>query len=226
MKKGKRRMTTDEYKKIVSASVSEEAEQAHMMAWCAWAQNTYPQLDLAVHVPNEGKRSAAAGYKLKQAGMRAGFPDFFLPVPIIDTDGRLIYSGLAIELKKTGGRPTEKQIEWLEKLEGTRHAVAICWGAEAAIELIGAYCRKDIDSIRRSTHSAEQLEAIRPKRSAPKVSKINFKRLSYFAVGCTQTAITALDILINGTVTGRSLIIALALSVVALFTMIREIGRG
>lgn len=158
-------MTTDEYKKIISASVSEEAEQAHMMAWCAWAQNTYPQLDLAVHVPNEGKRSAAAGYKLKQAGMRAGFPDFFLPVPIIGTDGRLIYSGLAIELKKTGGRPTDKQIEWLEKLEGTRHAVAICWGAEAAIELIGAHCRKDIDSIRLSTHSAEQLEAIRPKKA-------------------------------------------------------------
>lgn len=103
--KGRGSMTTDEYKKIVSASVSEEAEQAHMMAWCAWAQNTYPQLDLAVHVPNEGKRSAAAGYKLKQAGMRAGFPDFFLPVPIIDTDGRLIYSGLAIELKRQADDP-------------------------------------------------------------------------------------------------------------------------
>ena len=219
-------MTTEEYRKIVSASVSEEAEQAHMMAWCEWAQKKYPQLDLAVHVPNEGKRSAAAGYKLKQAGMRAGFPDFLLPVPIIDTDGKLIYSGLAIELKKTGGRPTDKQIDWLEKLEEAKHAVAICWGADAAIELISAYCRKDIDGIRSSSHSAEQLEAVRPRKRAPKACKTSCKRISYFAVGCIQAFITVLDILINGTVTGHSMVIALALSVAALVTMIREVGHG
>ena len=41
-----------------------------------------------------------------------------------------------------------------------------------------------------------------------------------------QSAATVADIVINGAITGRSLVIVLALSVAALFTMIREVGRG
>jgi len=31
-----------------------------------------------VHIPNEGKRSPRSGKKLKDVGLRAGFPDFFM----------------------------------------------------------------------------------------------------------------------------------------------------
>lgn len=145
MKKGKRRMTTDEYKKIVSASVSEEAEQIHLMQWCTWAQSKYPELEAIYHVPNEGKRSAVTGGKLRQMGLRSGVPDICLPVP----SGEFI--GLYIELKKVGGRLTDNQAVWLEMLERYGHCVAVCYGAEDAETVITAYLEQDIGTLDRHT---------------------------------------------------------------------------
>ena len=115
MKRGRGSMTTDEYKKIVSSSVSEEAEQIHLMQWCTWAQSKYPELEAIYHVPNEGKRSAVTGGKLRQMGLRSGVPDICLPVPSGE------YIGLYIELKKVGGRLTDNQAVWLEMLERYGH---------------------------------------------------------------------------------------------------------
>ena len=116
-------MTPEQYKKI--SAPSEGTEQIHLMQWCRWAEHKYPELAAIYHVPNEGKRSASTGGKLKKMGLRPGVPDICLPVP------KGGYSGLYIELKRIGGKPTEEQLDWLELLDNYGHCVAICEGAEA-----------------------------------------------------------------------------------------------
>lgn len=125
----------DDYKKATAPS--EDVEQAHLMKWCLFMESTFPELDCIFHIPNEGKRTAAAGGRLKQIGMRAGVPDICLPVK------RGQYSSLFIELKKIGGKPTKEQIDWLEKLERQGSCVAVCEGAETAEEVIKAYLTED-----------------------------------------------------------------------------------
>jgi len=58
---------------------SEEIEQITLFRWASFMENKYPKLRLMYHVPNEGKRSKRAGFKLKQAGLKSGVPDIVLP---------------------------------------------------------------------------------------------------------------------------------------------------
>lgn len=220
MKKGKRRMTTDEYKKIVSASVSEEAEQIHLMQWCTWAQNKYPELEAIYHVPNEGKRSAVTGGKLRQMGLRSGVPDICLPVPKGE------YIGLYIELKKVGGRLTDNQAVWLEMLERYGHCVAVCYGAEDAETVITAYLEQDIGTLDRHTLKRSRGDFKELKKRRRSSSKALYEKAICIAMAVLQSAATVADIVINGAITGRSLVIVLALSVAALFTMVRDVGHG
>lgn len=57
-------------------------------------------------------------------------------------------------------------------------------------------------------------------------SKALYEKAICIAMAVLQSAATVADIVINGAITGRSLVIVLALSVAALFTMVREVGRG
>ena len=72
------------------------------------------------HVPNEGKRSAITGARMKQAGLKAGVPDVCLPT----AHGG--YIGLYIEMKVKPNKPTG-------------HFTAICYSWEEAKELIEEY---------------------------------------------------------------------------------------
>ena len=80
-----------------------------------------------VHVPNEGKRSAAYGAKMKRMGLRSGFPDLLLPYP------RAGYHGLFIEMKTEGGKATADQKKWIAKLAARGYRAVVCVGADAAI---------------------------------------------------------------------------------------------
>lgn len=220
MKREKRKMTTEEYRKIVSASVSEEAEQIHLMQWCTWAQSKYPELEAIYHVPNEGKRSAVTGGKLRQMGLRSGVPDICLPVPSGE------YIGLYIELKKVGGRLTDNQAAWLEMLERYGHCVAVCYGAEEAETVITAYLEQDNDTL--DKHTLKQCRGdfkVLKKKRRPSGGVMSEKAIC-IVLAILQLAATVADVVINGAVTGRSMIIALALAVSGLFTMIREVGHG
>ncbi len=70
----------------------------------------YPK-SLAVHIPNEGKRSPFEQYKFKILGGLAGMPD----IMIFDKNSK--YSGLAIELKVGYNKPTVNQKNCLEALK-------------------------------------------------------------------------------------------------------------
>jgi hypothetical protein len=111
----------------------ETAEQALLIQWARRNRHQHPELDLLFHIPNGGHRSRSQGAILKLAGVRAGVPDLFLPVP------RAPYHGLWIEMKAGKGRPTPEQRGWLEALAAQGYVTAVCWGFEEAREMVAGY---------------------------------------------------------------------------------------
>lgn len=111
----------------------EEHDQITVMHWARVQQGTMPELKLLYHVPNEGKRTASAGGRLKAAGMRAGVPDLCLPVP------RGGYHGLYIEMKYGKNKPTQAQNEWLDALREQGYFTAVCYGFYETVNTIRQY---------------------------------------------------------------------------------------
>ena len=111
----------------------EENEQAALFRWASYAQTQYEELKLMYHVPNEGKRSAVTGARMKQAGLKSGVPDVCLPT----AHGG--YVGLYIEMKVKPNKPTENQKQWLRALREAGHFTAVCYTWEEAKNLIEEY---------------------------------------------------------------------------------------
>lgn len=88
---------------------SEYNETAALWAWVYMLESRHPELQLALHVPNEGQR---APWRARQIGLRAGVPDVLLLRP--SRDGH--WTGLALELKWGKGKPTPDQELWLTRL--------------------------------------------------------------------------------------------------------------
>lgn len=89
---------------------------------------------IVVHIPNEAKRSAYYGSKMKKMGLRKGFPDLFFPT------ARDKYHGLMIELKRdTKSKPTKEQIAWISYLTNQGYCAKVCCGIDEAIKQINKY---------------------------------------------------------------------------------------
>lgn len=112
---------------------TEAQEQAALIKWTQAVRGKYPELALLYHAPNEGKRSAITGARLKAQGMKKGFPDLFLPV------ARGGKHGLFIEMKSRKGRASPEQLWWLERLTAQGYAAVVCHGWEEAKEVIENY---------------------------------------------------------------------------------------
>ena len=86
------------------------------------------------HPPNEGRRSRRQGAQLRAAGLMSGVPDIL----IFDrAPGAPDASGVAIELKRVNGRPSQvsaNQRTWLEALEIRGWKVHVAYGCEDAVE--------------------------------------------------------------------------------------------
>lgn len=113
----------------------ETAEQAAVFEWAEWQVGKFPELKLMYHVPNEGKRSAVTGARLRREGMKKGVSDICLPVP------RGEFHGLYIELKAKGGKPTKEQIAFLDGITEQGYFGCICYGAETAEKTILSYLK-------------------------------------------------------------------------------------
>ena len=114
----------------------ESAEQAALFRWAAMAAGKYPELRLMYHVPNGGSRNPLEAHNLKAQGVRRGVPDIVLPVP------RGGYHGLYIELKRRkGGRLSEDQAVWIDRLNRVGHRAVVCRGWDAARAEIELYLR-------------------------------------------------------------------------------------
>lgn len=85
------------------------------------------------HIPNGGSRNKLEAANLKRQGVRAGVPDLFFPEP------HWGYHGLFIEMKAGKNRATQKQTEWLKRLEGNGYIARVCRGFEDARALIEWY---------------------------------------------------------------------------------------
>ncbi len=105
---------------------SEFEEQVAVMDWANKESANHPELSLAFHIPNGGRRSLPTATRLKRAGVKAGMPDICLPVPVG------MYSGLWIEMKTTKGRLSEVQSKIHNQLRYYGHRVEVCVGVESA----------------------------------------------------------------------------------------------
>lgn len=97
----------------------------------------HPDLGLSFAIPNAARRGPALAFWMKAEGMRAGVPDWCLPVP------RGSYAGLWIEFKRPGGKLSDAQKVYGDMLQGHGHFVDVCLSAQAAIELVKWYLAQD-----------------------------------------------------------------------------------
>ena len=112
---------------------SEDYEQTMVITWAHWLEIGHPELQLLYHIPNGGSRNKIEAAKLKGMGVKAGVPDLHLPVP----KGK--YCGLWIEMKYGDGRVRPAQKEFMEMAADQGAYCVVCYGADAAIEIIKQY---------------------------------------------------------------------------------------
>lgn len=113
---------------------TEHVEAVMLMRACRALEARLPELALLHAIPNGGKRARRTAANLKAEGVKAGVPDYFLPV------ARGGAHGLYVELKRTqGGRVSPEQRAWLSALEGQGYRVAVAMGWEQAFDEIRDY---------------------------------------------------------------------------------------
>lgn len=91
--------------------------------------------DIAIHIPNEGKRSWHYGKKLKRLGLKKGVSDLFIPYPTYQ------HAGLWLEIKKIGGKLTTSQSAWLNKMRDLGYVAEVGFGYDQCVKIIQDYMR-------------------------------------------------------------------------------------
>ena len=120
----------------LAKSGTEHGHQAALFCWIALNIETYPELNRLFHIQN-----ASANRSARVVGVKAGVPDLFLPVR------NNKYFGLFIELKrpqsdgKRAGKVSKEQDEWITQLLLEGFGVALCYGWEAARDMLIQYLK-------------------------------------------------------------------------------------
>ena len=118
---------------------SEYFQQVHIFQFAEIMQVQYPELRLLNGSLNGVRLTIGQAVKAKKAGMKAGFPDLFLPV------ARGGYHGLFIELKKkSGGSITKEQKVWIEDLSKQGYFAIVCKGVDMAKTILIQYLREEL----------------------------------------------------------------------------------
>lgn len=113
--------------------MSEHLEQAALIVWTQLKGHPY---NLIFAIPNGGHRHPRTATFLKAEGVKPGVPDLMLPVACGG------YHGLFIEMKFGRNPPTKEQKEKLAALQEQGYAAHVCYGWEAAREVIEDYLGK------------------------------------------------------------------------------------
>jgi hypothetical protein len=85
---------------------------------------------VCLHIPNEGRRSKAAGFRLRQEGMIAGAPDLIC----IGAGGRVAW----LEVKRADGRVAPAQAAFHDTLRDKGHLVAVVRSQDEAVDTLRA----------------------------------------------------------------------------------------
>lgn len=112
---------------------TEHVEAVTLMRVVRMHEAKYPALKLLFAVPNGGDRHPAVAAKMKAEGVKAGVPDYMLPVP------RGTHTGLAVELKTMTGSASREQKQWLADLRHAGWRAEVCKGWESAWAVIREY---------------------------------------------------------------------------------------
>jgi hypothetical protein len=122
-------------KKIfIVPSPTEYVEQVSIFRRAQLYSRQYPELRFLNGSLNGVRISIGQAVKLKNAGMKKGFPDLSLPIR------RGGYSGLFIELKRIKDSSIEpEQRVWANMLTSQGYRHEFCYGADAAWEVITDY---------------------------------------------------------------------------------------
>ena len=106
----------------------ESAEQAALFRWLR--RNCVA----AFCVPNGGLRPGRGGINMKAQGVTPGIPDLL----IVDRPpNQPHYVGIALELKRANGKPSDirpEQMLWLERFEQRGWISVVSFGSRAAID--------------------------------------------------------------------------------------------
>ena len=116
-------------------------ESKHAQALFSWSKRQrgqLPGIELLVHVPNGGRRNRIEAARMKGEGVRKGFPDYLLPVPIGP------FAGSVFELKTPGNYPTPEQRWWFAHLRRQSFLTFCAWDWLAASEFIRRYLQGQI----------------------------------------------------------------------------------
>ena len=111
----------------------EALEQSMLFQWCELQKGKYPMLSLLFAIPNGGSRPRLEAINLKKQGLKSGVPDIFLPY------ANKKYHGLFIELKYGKNKASEKQKEWINKLNEQGYKAVVCNGFDEARNTIEEY---------------------------------------------------------------------------------------
>lgn len=123
----------------------EDDIQRALFQWIDLATPRIPQLAVAFHPANGGKRDAREAARLKGLGVRPGVPDVMIPArgpqpdyfdPSLRHRG---YTGLAIELKAGKNKPTPEQMRWADNLRKAGWEVRVCYSFDEARQAIADY---------------------------------------------------------------------------------------
>ena len=118
-----------------SKALSEQDVHMFVMSWARLNAGFYPALKWIMHVPNESPRTPWYGAKLKQMGMKKGFPDLFLPYPSAG------FHGWAAELKRPGGSLTKEQKNWLDYLSQAGYCARWFSSGEECVKELELYLK-------------------------------------------------------------------------------------
>lgn len=97
------------------------------------AEHLWPELRLFHAIPNGGHRARRTAARLKAEGVRAGVPDYCLPV------ARGGFHGLYIELKTNAGRLSPEQHQWMVALTSEGYLAVMCRGWAQAWNVVRDY---------------------------------------------------------------------------------------
>lgn len=93
----------------------------------------FPEILLLHAIPNGDFRGWGVGTKLKAEGVIPGVPDLCMPV------ARGGFHGFYLELKKSGGRVSDDQWEFMEALHEQGYFVRVTNHLQTALEIIQNY---------------------------------------------------------------------------------------
>lgn len=112
---------------------SEHQEAVALMELVRSHEGDHPELALFHAIPNGGDRHKATSGKMRAEGVRAGVPDYALPVA---RDG---HHGLYIELKKLDGYASREQKDWIQRLRDQGYRAEVARGCGQAWGIVCAY---------------------------------------------------------------------------------------